>query len=69
MNRKSLSDILRADQGRLQDAWEHTKAADDYGTPLPSGEYLARIVSGELFNSRTKGTGGYKLWFIRLKRT
>jgi hypothetical protein len=61
--RKSLSDILRADQGRLQDAWENAKAADDFGTPLPAGEYVARIVSGELFNSKTKGTGGYKLAF------
>jgi hypothetical protein len=63
MNRKSLSDILRADQGRLQDVWEHTQAADDFGTPLPAGEYVARIISGELFNSRTKSTAGYKLAF------
>ena len=63
MNRKSLSDILRADQGRLQDAWDNTQAAEDFGAPLPSGEYVARIVSGELFNSRAKGTAGYKLTF------
>jgi len=61
--RKLLSEILRDGQSRLQDAWSHTQAAEDYGTPLPSGEYIARIVSGELFNSRTKGTGGYKLCF------
>ncbi|MEN6406361.1 MAG: DUF669 domain-containing protein [Thermoguttaceae bacterium] len=63
MQRKSLSDILRADQRRLQDAWNNTQAAEDFGAPLPAGEYLARIVSGELFNARTKGTGGYKLAF------
>jgi hypothetical protein len=31
--------------------------------PLPSGEYIARIVGGELFTSKTKGTAGYKLAF------
>lgn len=63
MTRRSLSDILAAgDQGRLQDAWGHTEAAEDFA-PLPAGEYIARIIAAELFTSKTKGTAGYKLSF------
>jgi len=61
--RKSLSEILpQHDLQSLAQTWQTTEAADDYG-PLPAGEYLARILSGELFNSRTNGTPGYKLKF------
>ena len=61
--RKSLSDILHnGDQEALSRAWGETKAAEDF-VPLPSGEYVARIVGGELFTSKTKGTAGYKLAF------
>ena len=63
MTRRSLSDILAAgDRDRLDDAWDRTEAAEDF-VPLPSGEYVARIIAGELFTSRTKGTAGYKLSF------
>jgi len=63
MNRKSLSDILhQGDRESLSQAWGETEAAEDF-VPLPSGEYDARIVSGGLFNSKTKGTPGYKLHF------
>ena len=63
MTKRSLSDILAAgDQGRLQDAWAHTKAAEDFA-PLPAGEYVARITAGECFNAKTNGTPGYKLSF------
>ena len=63
MQRKSLSDILReGDRQSLSRAWGETKAAEDFA-PLPSGEYVARIVGGELFTSRTKNTAGYKLAF------
>lgn len=63
MTRKSLSDILRnGDRESLARAWGETQAAEDF-VPLPSGEYVARIVGGELFTSRTKGTAGYKLAF------
>jgi hypothetical protein len=63
MTRKSLSDILHnGDQEALSRAWGETKAAEDFA-PLPSGEYVARIVGGELFTSKTKGTAGYKLAF------
>jgi len=63
MVRRSLSDILReGDRQNLSHAWGETKAAEDF-TPLPAGEYVARIVSGELFTSKTKGTAGYKLAF------
>ena len=62
MQRRSLSDILpRADRDRLAETWETTTAADDLG-PLPAGEYHCRILSGELFNSRS-GTAGFKLSF------
>lgn len=63
MNRKSLLDILReGDRQNLARAWGDTQAAEDFA-PLPAGEYVARIIGGELFTSRTKGTAGYKLTF------
>lgn len=63
MARKSLSDILHnGDRESLSRAWGETQAAEDF-VPLPSGEYVARIVGGELCTSRTKGTAGYKLAF------
>ena len=61
--RKSLSDILHnGDQEALSRAWGETMPAEDFA-PLPSGEYVARIVGGELFTSKIKGTAGYKLAF------
>ncbi len=61
--RKSLSDILReGDRQNLSRAWGETQAAEDFA-PLPPGEYIARIVGGELATSRTKGTPSYKLTF------
>lgn len=63
MPRKSLSDILRAgDRDKLASAWHTTEAAQDLA-PLPPGDYIATIESGEPFASKTKGTGGYKLVF------
>jgi hypothetical protein len=63
MNRKSLSDILReGDRQNLSRAWGETEAAEDFA-PLPSGEYVARIVGGELSASKTNGTPSYKLTF------
>ena len=63
MPRKSLSDILRAgDREKLASAWHTTEAAQDLA-PLPPGDYIATIESGEPFSSKTKGTGGYKLAF------
>jgi hypothetical protein len=61
--RKSLTDILHNGQREdLSRAWANTEAAEDFA-PLPAGEYVARIVAGELFTSKTKGTAGYKLTF------
>lgn len=61
--RKSLSDILhQSEQETIRSAWQTAEAAEDFDT-LPSGEYVARIISGELAASRTKGTPGYKLAF------
>lgn len=58
--RKRLSDILH---GQSRDAlakqWHNTEAAKDL-EPLPKGEYVFRILSGELFTSK-QGTPGYKL--------
>lgn len=63
MARKSLSDILRnGDREKLSQAWGETQAAEDFA-PLPTGEYVARLVAGDLFTSKTKGTAGYKLAF------
>lgn len=64
MVRKSLSEILAAGGViQLRRHWDEAKPADDYGKPLPRGEYLARIVMGELFNSRVNHTPGYKITF------
>ncbi len=58
-----LSDILANGGGdELGRKWNDTEAAEDFA-PLPSGEYVARIIAGELFTSRTNGTPGYKLAF------
>jgi len=58
-----LSDILNNGDGeRIRQAWNDTDAAGEFG-PLPSGEYTAHIVNGELEQSRSKRTPGYKLDF------
>ena len=63
MARKSLSDILHgSDRETISQAWGETKAAEDFA-PLPPGEYVARIVGGDLSTSKTKGTPSYKLTF------
>ena len=60
-SRRLLTDILRDTQkSTLADAWGDTEAAGDF-EPLPPGEYIAHIESGELFTARQKGTPGYKL--------
>lgn len=60
----NLSDILAAggDGGNIRDIWNATEAAGEMG-PLPPGEYIAHIISGELEASRTNSTPGYKLTF------
>jgi hypothetical protein len=61
--RKSLSQILQSsDRENLSRAWEETQPAADF-VPLPAGDYVACIVSGELFTSQEKQTPGYKLCF------
>ncbi|MGE5610358.1 MAG: DUF669 domain-containing protein [Bacillota bacterium] len=60
--RHSLSQILNnRDHTQLRLAWEKTQAAGD-PMPLPAGEYIVRIVRGELHTART-GTTGFKLTF------
>jgi hypothetical protein len=65
--RRKLSDILQLDDDRakLKSIWQQTVAADDFA-PLPPGEYVCRVLSGELFNAKT-GTPGYKLTFEVVK--
>lgn len=63
MERKSLRDILHpGGQDKLSQAWDKTEAAKDF-TPLSKGEYVCRLTSGTLQNSRSKATPGYKLEF------
>jgi hypothetical protein len=61
-------DILAAGGGsgnNFNDVWNSTAAADDFG-PIPPGNYVCRVESGELDTSR-KGTPGYKLTFCVLE--
>jgi hypothetical protein len=60
--RRLLMDIINGGAESLRNQWEQTKAAEEFA-PLPAGTYTARIVSGELFTSRTNATPGYKLCF------
>jgi hypothetical protein len=64
MIRRNLADILTgANRSDFYLRWSNTSAADDYQA-LPSGDYVARIVSGELEASRSNSTPGYKLTFL-----
>lgn len=59
--RKKLTDILGAgQQDDLAAAWENTTAAGEF-SPLRTGEYACRVLSGELFTSKGKETPGYKI--------
>jgi len=62
-NSTRLSDILaNGNRAQLSKAWDTTQAAEEFA-PLPAGEYVAHIISGELFTARTNRTPGYKLCF------
>jgi hypothetical protein len=62
MERRKLADILSgSDREHLKRAWGETRAATDFA-PLPSGEYVARIIDGSAVTAKT-GTLGYKLTF------
>jgi hypothetical protein len=64
MNKHSkLTDILNGEFDSLRNAWQNTEAAGDFSNePIPAGTYEARLMDGELFQSR-HGTPGYKLTF------
>ena len=63
MDRKRLTDILHGgERDAITSAWQTTEAAEDF-TPLPTAEYIAHIISGELFASKSNHTPGYKLTF------
>lgn len=58
-----LSDILQGNLESIKSAWQNTEAAGDFSSePIPAGTYDARLIAGELFQSR-HGTPGYKLTF------
>ena len=59
-----LSDIITngSGGGTIRDAWDSTTAAGDFG-PLPPGGYVARIIAGELKQSKSNSTPGYSLTF------
>lgn len=59
-----LSDILANSNGNgnIGDIWNNSTAAGEFG-PMPRGEYLARIISGEFRTSRANETPGYVLTF------
>ena len=60
---QKLSDILaNGSADSLRKQWGETEAAGEFD-PLPAGEYVARIIGGELTTAKTKGTPGYKLTF------
>lgn len=57
--KKLLSDILANGQrDTIASAWDRTTAADDF-EPLPSGEYIVHVLSGELFTGKSNNTPGY----------
>ena len=61
--RKSLTDILRgSSRESIEKAWGDTQAAGEMG-PLPAGEYVAKIIAGELMTSKRNETPSYHLAF------
>ena len=64
--RRKLTDILQqnSDRDTLAGLWKTTAAAAEFA-PLPKGEYTFRILAGELFTSKKRGTPGYK-WTLEV---
>ncbi len=62
--RKSLVDVLKGkgEVWQLARIFDATDAARDF-QPMPSGDYVCHVKSGELFESRVNQTPGYKLTF------
>jgi hypothetical protein len=61
--RKKLTDILRgSSRDAIERAWGEVQAADEMG-PLPAGEYVAKIIAGELMASKRNETPSYHLSF------
>lgn len=62
--RKKLTDILRDSKREdIEKAWSETQPASELA-PLPAGEYIARIIIGELSASRRNETPCYHLVFV-----
>lgn len=57
-----LTDIMNGGAGNFNNLWNSTPAAAEIG-PLPRGSYVCHATKGELEQSRTKGTPGFKLEF------
>lgn len=63
MDRKKLTDILHgSERDAIASAWQTTEAAEEFA-PLPAGDYIAHVTSGELITSKSNHTPGYKLTF------
>lgn len=61
-NRPKLSDLLaNSGAGNIRDAWNTTQAAAEL-SPIPPGEYICHVVSGEGCLSRSS-TPGFKSCF------
>lgn len=58
---KLLNILAAGNGGNINDLWNSTAAADDFG-PLPPGLYVCRLASGELRQAKT-GTPEYALTF------
>lgn len=61
-----LSDILNGSGNDLNETWNNTAAAGDFG-PVPRGEYVCHVTKGELESSRTNRTPGFKIEFTVLE--
>jgi len=63
-HRKSLTEILGGAAGvsKLRDVWNTTEAAAERA-PIPTGDYVALVVSGGASESRTNQTPCYRLEF------
>jgi hypothetical protein len=60
-----LSNIVNGGDGgveRFRETWDKTDAAGEQ-MPLPAGEYIAHVVSGQLERSQSNNTPGYRLKF------
>lgn len=65
MERKKLADILKNGTNGidLRSLFEKAAPAEDFSKTMPRGEYVARLVDGQLFTSKENQTPGFKVTF------